>query len=138
MTERPTPIDCRPCHRLRVTEPSASVVPGGEAAWKTAVIFLGVILLCVGSGVAALRGGADATDGYDARSACVEFIQDRLTSPLTADFSNLYHSGESPAWTVAGTVEAENSVGKRVRMAFSCVVRIDGQTWRLQSLTGLS
>jgi hypothetical protein len=108
------------------------------AAWKTALIFLSVIVLFVSGGIAALRGGEDPANGYSARGACTNFVRGHLKSPLTADFLNLYHSGKAPTWTVAGAVDTENSDGTRIRMTFSCVVRIDGDTWRLQSLTGLS
>jgi len=120
--------------RRDVEEPVATRI----AAWKTALVLLGAVGLGVGGGVAMMRGGEDPADGYDARVACTGFVRDHLASPLTADFLNLYHSGQSPTWTVAGAVDAENSVGKRIRMTFSCVVRIDGDTWRLESLSGLS
>ena len=108
------------------------------APWQTALVFLGAIGLFAVSGIAMARPRDDPADGYDARAVCTNFVRDRLTAPLNADFTNLYHAGQSPTWTVAGAVDAENSAGTRIRMTFSCVVRMDGDRWRLQSLTGPS
>ena len=79
-----------------------------------------------------------ATDGYDAQVACKDFVRDRLKAPSTADFTSVSHTGSAPTWTVTGTVDADNSFGAKLRMTFTCVVRDDGDTWRLQSMTGLT
>jgi len=81
--------------------------------------------------------GSDPPDGFDAQVACKSFVEDRLKSPSSADFSNVTHSGDSPRWTVTGSVDAENSFGASLRSDWTCTVRLDGGDFVLESLTGL-
>ena len=119
------------------TQPSAPAKP--RAAW--AVVIIALVLLTVGYVITRFASGG--ADGYDARVACQKFVQDRLDAhpvpaerghgPATARFSNMQHVGSGPMWTVKGTVQA----GATLRSHFTCEVRLDGDVFRLVSLTGL-
>lgn len=80
---------------------------------------------------------SDPPDEQDAYVACKDFVSGRLKAPSTAEFGDEFRfKGESPRWTVYGTVDAENSFGATLRMNWTCVVRLDGG-WQLELLTGL-
>jgi hypothetical protein len=106
--------------------------------WKLGLIVAGIAAVVVGCIIGATKPSSRATDGYDAQVACKDFVRDRLKAPSTADFTSVSHTGSAPTWTVTGTVDADNSFGAKLRMTFTCVVRDDGDTWRLQSMTGLT
>ena len=119
------------------TQPPAPAKP--RAAW--AVVIIALVLLTVGYVITRIASGG--ADGYDARVACQTFVQNRLIAqpvlperghdPATAGFSNMQHVGSGPMWTVTGTVQA----GATFRRHFTCQVRLDGDVFRLVSLTGL-
>lgn len=93
------------------------------------VVTLGVI--------AVVWSGKGATmDGASAKVACREFVERQLKSPSTADFTGEAVNGSGP-FIVTGAVDAQNSFGATVRETYACTVRADGDTWRLESLTGL-
>lgn len=80
----------------------------------------------------------DPPDEQDAYVACKDFVAGRLKAPATAEFGDQFRfKGESPRWTVYGTVDAENSFGARLRLNWTCVVKLDG-AWQLELLTGLN
>lgn len=87
-------------------------------------------------GVAISGCGGSGDRGYSAEYYCKEFVKDRLKAPSTADFA-VSHTGVGPQYHVSGTVDAENSFGAKIRSDFTCVVRDEGDSWRLVSLTGL-
>lgn len=107
-------------------------------AWKLGSIpvVFGVVLL-VFALLPAPQDTSGPPDGNDAALICRQMVEDRLKAPSTADFSDLRYSGEYPRWTVFGTVDAENSFGAKLRMNWTCVVKLDGG-WKLESLTGLN
>lgn len=82
--------------------------------------------------------GSDSNDGggrYGAQSVCEQFVEDRLKSPSTADFSDTETSNVGDLWTVTGAVDSENSFGAMIRNTYRCVVRYSGDdTWNLVSL----
>lgn len=106
-------------------------------AWKLGSIpvVFGVALLGFGLLPAPGQTSSEPT-GTDAALICKQIVEDRLKAPSTADFSDIRYAGESPRWTVTGTVDAENSFGAKLRMNWTCVVRLDGG-WKLELLTGL-
>lgn len=98
------------------------------------------LLLPITAGVIAFAGcSVDTSDdaGYDAKRVCQEeFISERLKAPSTADY-DLDVTGGPVTYTVSGTVDSENSYGAKLRSDVTCVVELDGDQWKLQSLTGL-
>jgi len=73
----------------------------------------------------------------DATRACKDFVKDRLKSPASAEF-DATAKGEAGVYVVTGTVDSENSFGAMMRNEFSCKVKLDGDTWRLRKLTGIT
>lgn len=120
-------------------EPSPTKKPN-SGLWGRAVI-VGLLLMC---GACSVFGGSDKstdepTDGA-AFVACKDFVKDRLKAPSTADFGSIIdtdiaHTG--PVWTVSGPVDAENSFGAKLRLDYTCMIRANGDTWTLESITGL-
>lgn len=116
------------------TQPEAPAKKGG-LFWPIMVGIL--VVLCSALGAVKWVKG-DPVDGYDAQVACKTFVERQLKAPSTAKFSGLSHSGSGPRWTVTGAVDAENSFGATVRSNWTCTVRISGDEFKLESLTGLS
>lgn len=90
-------------------------------------------------GYGALFGGSE--DGrdvttYEAGKQCERFVEDRLKSPSTAEF-DLSTTGGPDLFTSSGTVDSQNGFGAMVRSHISCTIRLDGETWRLEKVTGL-
>ena len=123
------------CRMGHPTQPPTPAKP--RPSWRVAVI-IALVLLALGYVIN--RG---YPDGNDARLACRTFVQDQLNArPMlpdsghdapTASFSNMQHVGAAPTWTVTGDVQ----VGADFRYHFTCQVRLDGDVFRLVSLTGL-
>jgi len=121
--------------------PNQPPAPGRPRAYWAVAVIIALVLLTVGYVITRIAGGG--ADGYDARVACQKFVQDQLDArpviaerghgPATAIFSNMQHVGPGPMWTVTGTVQA----GATFRRHFTCQVRLDGDVFRLVSLTGL-
>lgn len=106
--------------------------------WKLGSIpvVFGVVLLVFALLPSPGQSTSDPT-GTDAANVCQQIVKDRLKAPATAEFSGVGYSGSSPRWTVTGAVDAENSFGAKLRMNWTCVIRLDGG-WQLESLTGLN
>lgn len=76
----------------------------------------------------------------DAKVTCRQFVERRLVSPASADYS-----GEVVVWdraanvyTVTGQVDAMNALGVPLRRSFRCEVFPTGDDqWKLRALTGL-
>lgn len=65
-----------------------------------------------------------------AHARCLNFIEDSLKAPSTADFQNslldyVHYDGKF-TWTVRTQVDAENSFGAKLRSTFTCKVRCLG------------
>lgn len=103
--------------------------------WITAAV--GVIVVGIAA-MFALPSTPDPTDADNAVATCEEFVKDRLKAPSTAVFAGGQAQGEAPRWTVRGTVTAENSFGVPLEMDYTCTVRLDGDRFHLEVLTGLS
>ncbi len=73
----------------------------------------------------------------EAEAQCEDFVKARLKSPATAEFSDETTAGGGARWTITGVVDAENSFGAKVRSNYVCIVTDQGDTWRLESLTGV-
>lgn len=123
-----------------VAQPEATERKAGSQAVKVArwVVLGGVGLwLVVG-----LFGSDDAAPDptqirYDAERVCQdEFIANRLKAPGSADY-DLTATGGPDTFSVRGTVDAENSFGAKLRSDVACVVTLDGDRWRLDSLSGI-
>lgn len=116
--------------------------PGRKTpGWIPGLIAVGLVVLV---GVLFGTGGGEDGDAgmdpeverYDAQRVCEDFVKDRLKAPTTAEFETAV-TGGGGTYTVTGAVDAENSFGAKVRNQFTCRVRGDGETWHLESLTGL-
>lgn len=103
--------------------------------WITAAVvavFVGLVVLL------ALPDKPDPIDADNAVATCEEFVKDHLKAPSTAVFAGGQAQGAAPRWTVRGTVTAENSFGVPLEMDYTCTVRLDGDRFHLEALTGLS
>jgi hypothetical protein len=79
---------------------------------------------------------ASAGDPVSARSACHTYVEQRLKSPGSADFSGESTDVAGSTWVVTGSVDSENSFGGSVRNSFRCTVTYSGdRTWNLDGLT---
>jgi len=74
---------------------------------------------------------------YEAEQQCKRFIDQRIKSPGSADYA-LDTTGGPVTFTSTGTVDSENSFGASIRNTVTCTLRISGDTWTLESLTGLT
>lgn len=102
------------------------------APWRAAAA-MGVAL------AAAVAGCGDSDDGggeYGARDVCQQFVEDRLKSPGSADFSDEDATENSNgSWTVTGVVDSDNSFGASIRNSYECTVRHSvGDNWKLVDL----
>jgi hypothetical protein len=94
-------------------------------------------------GFVAEKTGPSPSHRDDAIYACEKFVKDGLKAPATAKFSNERAnkvSAETGTWSVAGSVDSENSFGVPIRNSFTCNVRPRGdkdETWDLVTMTGL-
>lgn len=80
--------------------------------------------------------GGDDRSGY-VKTACRDWVKDRLKAPASADFSEEAVSRNGESYVVTGAVDAENSFGAPIRSNYRCeATSSDGES-RLVSLTGL-
>lgn len=82
----------------------------------------------------------DIGDDIGAQVVCRDFVEDRLKSPSSADFSDEQSKHvRGRVWSVTGSVDSENSFGAMIRNTYVCTVRYVGDDrYRLQSLRGLT
>jgi hypothetical protein len=79
-----------------------------------------------GSLFAILNGGAappsDTPTDTDARFACRQFVEDRLTAPATADFSDetVTSLDGGKRFRISGSVDSQNSFGATLRADYEC------------------
>lgn len=106
---------------------------------------IGLALVLAGCATSTDEGddGAEAPDVGDeigAQVVCEDFVEDRLKSPSSADFSDeTVTQIRGPVWEVAGAVDSENSFGAMIRNDYTCRVKFKGDdNWTLVKLTGLS
>ena len=125
------------------------VADGGEddqsaqdkaSARRGALFIAGVfaVVIAVICGPTLLSGGDDGPDYMngpdDAEQQCVEWVKEKLKAPSTASFTTTASTGgETGPWTFAGTVDAENSFGAKIRNRWECEIRSEGNTWRGRS-----
>lgn len=77
-------------------------------------------------------------DNAAAEIACQDYVSDRLTAPASAVFTNTTVMPSAlDEFTVAGSVDAQNSFGATIRNSYSCTIQLDGELWTLVSLDGL-
>lgn len=90
-----------------------------------------LIVVSVAVGGTSDRDRADdpQTQAMGAKLTCQDWVRDKLKAPSTAVFSGVSTTGSGP-WTVTGNVDAENSFGATIRSAWSCDIRLDGDTFR--------
>ena len=80
----------------------------------------------------------EGATGEVAKTMCEEFVKDRLKAPTTAEFYDATATKGVSGWTVDGNVDSENSFGGMVKNRYRCkVTNTHGDTWHLNSLTGL-
>lgn len=78
-------------------------------------------------------------DAIGAQVVCQQFVEDRLKSPSTADFSDEdARHVHGKRWQVIGSVDSENGFGAMIRNDYRCLVTFKGDdNWRLIELSGL-
>lgn len=119
-----------------MSEDIDGVAQAGKKTPLTFWLLAAVAALCVGAVVVnAFKPAAGTSDpSGDAKRVCQEeFVPKRLKAPATAKFSSVTVSSSGDVYTVAGSVDSQNSFGALIRATFSCVVRVDGDQWVLQS-----
>lgn len=99
------------------------------------VAAVAAVLVVAGCVLAGVLGHSD--NSGEAKAQCESWVSDRLVSPGSAKFSGETAAAADKVWTVTGVVDSQNLLGGLVRNEWTCVVRDDGQTWALESLTGL-
>jgi hypothetical protein len=88
----------------------------------TALIVIGTLVLKMGAGESSSNNNQ-----YEAVAQCEARVDNLLKSPATSEFDST-PTGSGAEWTVAGTVDSENSFGGTVRSEFQCTVTIgDGE-----------
>lgn len=115
----------------------------GRNPWTVGCLGLVAIVVLV-SVLGGVFGGDDSGDGgveggggrYGAEDVCEQFVENRLKSPGSADFSDTEAAtGSGDVWTVSGAVDSENSFGGLVRNTYVCEVRhTTGENWTLVDL----
>jgi hypothetical protein len=69
---------------------------------------------------------------------CEPFVENRLKSPSTADFSSIVDSTVTDygggRYKVVAYVYASNSFGVKTRNNYTCIIRSVGDKWQLESL----
>ncbi len=121
----------KPAPVAGTTASTTKQVGGGGCALLIVVV---VVLWAIGSQI-----GSDEDDGggeYGARDVCEQFIEQRLKSPSSADFSGEDAVDNADGtWTVRGDVDADNSFGASIRNRYVCTVRhTAGDNWTLVDL----
>lgn len=93
---------------------------------------LGILGLGLVMGVCVTKTGkapAEKADPITAYVMCKGFVENRLKAPATAEFSGYGSSTVSRVspnqFRVAGTVDAQNSFGAKIRNRFSCDLSYD-------------
>lgn len=96
----------------------------------------GLVAFAVLLGIIGALFSDDGPDEGMARVMCEGFVEDRLKSPSSADFSRpTITSAGVDTWTVTGTVDSANSFGAMKRITYTCKVRGDDNgKWTLLDL----
>ena len=127
----------------------STVQPASKAPSKGAQIAAGIVALVVAAfclgGIAYYafgghRGSTPAlTDrSLEAKSMCETFVKKQLKAPATAKFSEESAAKVSDAeYTVAGSVDSQNSFGALLRSTFACDLTYDAskQEWTSKSVS---
>jgi len=110
------------------------------------VLAFGVVLVVICAGVmnapdrrTEKEKMADRTEseGTMAFIQSKDFVTKRLKSPSTAEFPMLDFSAESLGggrYRVKSYVDAQNSFGAKMRTNYTCILRVSGDSWTLESL----
>lgn len=115
-------------------EHKAALERGGNR-WAIGIVaaLAAVVGLCMWNGSKPHKATDDETRN-DAKRACQErFIPDRLKAPATAKYADVTVSVAAEEYTVAGSVDSQNSFGALVRSSFTCVIHSSGDQWTLDS-----
>lgn len=101
----------------------------------------GLLLVFVLFVIATSCGGGSSWEptATEARTICEGWVKDKLKAPSTARFANdgTTHPSGADAWTMSGTVDAQNSFGATIRTAWTCDVRFDSATERWRGTANL-
>ena len=132
MSEAETPAEA--------TTESPATPPAPQKGGSWVYVVMGLIVIVVIACVIGANRKTDngSGDGLDAQRVCRDFVKARLKAPATAKFSGEDYDASGDTYTVTGAVDAQNSFGALLRSNYTCVVRLDGEKWRLQSVTGIS
>lgn len=116
--------------------PSPEKVEADKRARRGVLFIVGLVVLMFAVGIGSLfigndDEGPDDVSDYEVQAQCEKWVDKQLKSPSTAKYSDhAVRSAGEDAWTVSGAVDAENSFGAEIRSAWSCDIRLDGDTWR--------
>lgn len=124
----------------------AQVAPKSDKKWYQRIgvwllIALAVLFILAQLNGGGSGGGEDAVehDAVGAYVVCQQFVEDRLTSPASAEYGDTYsrattHLGGG-RYRVETYVDSENAFGATLRSDFTCVVsHVSGDRYRLESL----
>lgn len=134
-TESGEPPDYMDPAEKRAEERAAEERRTARGCWTGIAITLAVIVIW------AFYASVDGGDSPEAQrvgavTACEDFIEDRLRAPGSAKHPR--NTGQSSkagnVFTVNSWVDSDNSFGASLRTTYRCVIRLDGDTWKLQSL----
>lgn len=114
--------------------PSTTEAPPkkGSPLWGCLGLAVLVIGLPVACAIASSGGGSSwEPTAFEARSICEDWVRDKLKAPATADFTDGDETGGPTAYTITGTVDAENSFGAMLRTTWSCDIeyRASDEQW---------
>jgi len=118
----------------------------------TGMLLAGALLLTGCGGEGSSSSGDDSSSSIDsgpepdrgdaigAQVICENFVEDRLRSPSSADFSGTEaRHVRGPVWIVAGQVDSDNAFGASIRNTYICKVSYLGNDrWRLVNMQGLT
>lgn len=120
------------------------IVCAGQVGWvRIRSVKTLTRVLAVGFVVTGLAGCAESEpSGYDSVTAevmCEQFVEQRLKSPASAEFSGqASKSLGGTKWEVTGTVDSQNSFGAMMRSAYTCTLKgpaaKDDDMWTAESV----
>lgn len=91
--------------------------------WVTIGIVSAVLVICISSFA---KGSGEPEDlTYQAEGHCEDWVKEKLKAPASADFTttSTVGAGQGP-WTFAGTVDADNSFGAKIRNKWECRIEL--------------
>lgn len=123
------PANARKAPPANLNPPVAKKKPGffvGCLVPVLVVLALLTVFVVMSNTPDAQRERAERDAPVLAELACERAVKAQLKSPASAEFGSTSVSGSGAKYTVAGTVDAENSFGALMRNSFVCEVEVEG------------